>query len=96
MHRTNRFEPRFFLKKPVRFAAPLEPETPLDPAALLGDAGDMVSEMPVERRRPRDEGEAQAVVDHGEPAGGQREALAIGAGDHLAAGGRRVGKSVLG
>jgi hypothetical protein len=54
----------------------------------------MAAEMPVERRRPRDEGEAQAVVDHREPAGGQREALAIGAGDHLAAGGRHVGKPV--
>jgi hypothetical protein len=31
------------------------PETPLDPAALLGDAGDMAAEMSVERLRPRDE-----------------------------------------
>jgi hypothetical protein len=30
--------------------------------------------------------DAQAVVDHGEPAGGQREALAIGVGDRIAAG----------
>jgi hypothetical protein len=35
----------------------------LDPAALLGDAGEMMAEIPAERRRPRDEGEAQAVVD---------------------------------
>jgi hypothetical protein len=41
------------------------PETPLDPASLLGDAGDMAAEVPVERRRPRDQGKAQAVVDHG-------------------------------
>jgi hypothetical protein len=44
------------------------PETPLDPAALLGDAGDMAAAISVERLRPRDEGEAQTVVDHGEPA----------------------------
>jgi hypothetical protein len=81
--------PGFFLKKPVRFPTPLAPETPLDPAALLGNAGDMAAEMPVERRRPRDEGEAQVVV-------GQREALAIGAGDHLAAGGWHVGEPALG
>jgi sensor c-di-GMP phosphodiesterase-like protein len=29
------------------------PETPLDPAALLGDAGDMAAEVPVTRRRPQ-------------------------------------------
>jgi hypothetical protein len=51
----------------------------------------MAAEMPVELRRPWDEREAQAVVDHGEAAGGQREALAVGAGDRLAARSRRVG-----
>jgi hypothetical protein len=29
----------------------------------------MAAEMRVERRRPRDEGRAEAVVDHGEAAG---------------------------
>jgi hypothetical protein len=46
----------------------LTPDTPLDPATLLGDAGDMAAKMSVERLRQRDEGEVQTVVDHGEPA----------------------------
>jgi hypothetical protein len=55
----------------------------------------MAAEMFVERRRPRDEGKAQTVVDHGEPAGSQREALAVGAGDGLTALRRRVGQPGL-
>jgi hypothetical protein len=51
----------------------------------------MAAEIPIECRCPRDEGEAQAVVDHGEAAGAQREALAEGTGNQLACGGRRVG-----
>jgi hypothetical protein len=47
------------------------PETPLDPVALLGEASDVGAKMPVKYRRPRDEGKPKAVVDHGEPAGGQ-------------------------
>ena len=41
----------------------------------------MTSDLLFERGRPGDELEAEAVVDHGEPPGGEREALAIGAGD---------------
>jgi hypothetical protein len=41
-------------------------------------------------------GKAQAVVDHGEPAGGQREALAIGAGDRLTASSQHVEHPPLG
>ena len=41
-----------------------------------------------QRRRPGHELEAEPVVDHGEAAGGERQALAIGAGDMLA--GRRL------
>jgi hypothetical protein len=37
-------------------------ETPLDPAALFGDTGDIATEMPVARRRPRDEGKPKSVV----------------------------------
>jgi hypothetical protein len=59
------------------------PKTPFDPSVLLRDAGDMAAEMAIELRRPWDESKAQAVVDHGVPAGGQREALAIGARDEL-------------
>jgi hypothetical protein len=62
----------------------LAPETPLDAAVRLGDAGDMTAEMLLKRWRPRDERKAQTVADHGEPARRQREALAVGAGDHLA------------
>ena len=40
--------------------------------------------MLLKRRRQGDEREPEAVVDHGEPTGGEREALAICAGDMLA------------
>ena len=39
-------------------------------------------------RAPGHELEAEPVIDHGEAAGGERQALAIGAGDILAVGGR--------
>ena len=44
----------------------------------------MTAELLFEGRRPRHELEAKAVVDHGEAAGGERDALAIGAGDIFA------------
>jgi hypothetical protein len=56
----------------------------------------MAAEMTVEFRRPWDESKAEAIVDHGVPAGVQREALAIGARDEFALGGWRVWKSGLG
>jgi hypothetical protein len=37
--------------------------------------------MLLERWRPGDKGDAQAIVDQGEPTRRQREALTIGAGD---------------
>jgi hypothetical protein len=49
---------------------------PRAPAALLGDAGDTAAGVPV---GPCDEGKSKAVVDHGEPARAQREALAVAA-----------------
>jgi hypothetical protein len=40
----------------VRSRARARAEIPLDTAALLGDTGDMTAELPIERRRPGDEG----------------------------------------
>src|SRR6266436_8998161 len=51
----------------------------------------MAAEMLLKRRRPGDERKPEAVVDHGEATGGQCEALAVGAGDMIAAGSRFVG-----
>jgi hypothetical protein len=70
----------------------LSPEIPLDPAVLLDDAGDIAAAVLLKRRCPRDKGETYAVVDHGEPARCQREALAVGAGDLVSAGRRCVGQ----
>ena len=49
-----------------------------------------------ERGRPGHELEAEAVVDHGEAAGGEREALAVGTGDIFAAAGAVEGLAGLG
>src|SRR5690606_4980601 len=59
--------------------AALAPEIPIDAAIVAGDAGDVTAELFFKRRRPGHELEAQAFIDHGEAAGGEREALAIGA-----------------
>src|SRR6516165_9046036 len=59
-------------------------EAPVDPAIASCDAGDMAPELLFEGGRPGHELEAQAVVDHGEAAGGEREALAVGASDIFA------------
>ena len=45
----------------------------------------MFAELLFERGRPGDELEAEAIVQHGETAGGESEPLAICAGDILAA-----------
>ncbi len=55
----------------------------------------MAAEVLLKRRCPRDEREPEAIVDHGEATGGQREALAIGAGDMIAGNGRFVGQTRL-
>jgi hypothetical protein len=44
----------------------------------------VAAELLFEGRRPGDELETQAVLDHGEAAGGEREALTVGARDVLA------------
>ena len=64
--------------------APVAAEAPVDPAIRAGDAGDVAAELLFEGGRPGHELEAEAVVDHGEAAGGEREALPIGPGDILA------------
>ena len=56
----------------------------------------MAAELLFERRRPRHELEAEAVVDHGEAAGSEREALTVGAGDILAGRGMIEGLTGLG
>ena len=56
----------------------------------------MPAELLLKRRRPRDELEAQAVVDHGEPAGGERQAPTIGSGNLLARGGLEIWQAGLG
>src|SRR5690606_9103127 len=67
--------------------AALASEVPIDAAIVAGDAGDVTADLLFERGRPGHELEAKAVVDHGEAAGGERESLAIGTGNILAAGG---------
>ena len=61
----------------------LAPKTPLDAAALLRDADDMLAELALEPARPGHEPEAETVIEHGEAAGGERQALAIDARDML-------------
>jgi len=59
-------------------------EAPVDPAIRAGDARDVAAELLFEGGRPGHELEAEAVVDHGEAAGGERETLPVGPGDILA------------
>ena len=47
----------------------------------------MAAELLLPRSPPGNELKPHAVIDHGEPAGGERDALAIDAGDMLAFGG---------
>jgi hypothetical protein len=47
----------------------------------------MTAELLFERRRPGHELEAEPIVNHGEAAGGEREALSISPGDTFAGGG---------
>src|SRR6266702_3300314 len=80
------------LQAKVSFAT----ESPLDAAAALGDAGDVLAELFLYLARPGHELEAEAVVDHGEAAGGERQALTIGAAHMLAGRGLHVRQSRLG
>lgn len=66
----------------------LRPKNPIDAAVAAGHAGDMAAELLLEGRRLRHELEAETVVDHGKATGGEREALAVCAGDILTRRGR--------
>src|SRR6056297_3246281 len=54
----------------------LAPEAPIDPAAGRHRARDGLAEMAFELRGPGDERESEPIVDHGEAARGEIEALA--------------------
>lgn len=60
------------------------------------DAGNLATEMPLQRRCPWDEAEPKAVVDHRETPGGERNALPVNAGDVLALLGGPTGQPSLG
>ena len=62
----------------------LAADRPFDAASILGGAGDVLAELAFEFAGPGDELEAEAVVDHREAAGREREVLAHCAGDVLA------------
>src|SRR6056297_2682460 len=64
----------------------LAPEAPVDPAAGRHRACDGLAEMAVELRGPGNEREAETIVDHGEAARGEIEALAKRSCDGLALG----------
>ena len=61
--------------------ARLSAETPLHVPARRHDAAHLAAEFLLERRPPRHELEAEPVIDHGEPAGGERHPLPIDARD---------------
>src|SRR3546814_17400859 len=60
---------------------PAAAERPVDAATGRHRAADMLAQMLVERRAPRHELETHAIVDHREPARGERHPLAIDAAD---------------
>jgi hypothetical protein len=59
-------------------------------ATVLSDAGDVLAELLLDLARPGHELETETVVDHGEAAGGERQALTVGAA-HMLAGHRLSG-----
>src|SRR3546814_18773616 len=75
---------------------PLLAETPVHPAAGRHHSGDVFAKLRVERRPPRDELEAQAIIHHGEPARRQREALTVDPGHIIAGNGWHVGQPGFG
>ncbi len=71
------------------------PEAPIDPAAVRHRACDGLAEMAFELRSPGDERESEAIVDHGEAARGEIEALPERPCDGFALGWFVVGKPGL-
>src|SRR5258708_35112934 len=65
----------------------LTTETPIDSSIMTHDAGDMATELLLQRWRPRHQTEPEAVIDHGEATGGEVEASCVSSG-HMLAGGR--------
>ncbi len=64
--------------------APLSSEIPINAAARRHDAGYLLPKLLLQRRPPGHELESHPIIDHGEAARGQGDALAIDAGDVLA------------
>src|SRR3546814_11178629 len=64
-------------------------EAPVDATGAARHAGDVLADLAFKGWRPRHELEAETVVDHGEAARREREALAIGARHILARSGLR-------
>src|SRR5690606_621175 len=75
--------------------AALAAKPPVDATASADDAGHLTAELLFEGAGPRDEAEAEPVVDHGEAAGREREALAHDARDLFARRGGAIGKPGL-
>jgi len=80
------------LQAKVSFAT----EGPLDAATALGDSSDVLAELLLDLARPGHELEAEAVVDHGEAAGGERQALTVRCRSHARRRGLQVRQSRLG
>ena len=61
----------------------LSTEAPVDSAARQHDAGDLATELLLQGRTPGHELEAEAIIDHREPARTQGDPLAVDARDVL-------------
>ena len=85
-----------FHSAPSNAESPLASETPIDGATRRQRARDMLAEFLFQRGPPWHELKSKPIVDHGEPAGRQRDPLPIDAGDVFAFGGRVMGEPRVG
>jgi len=76
--------------------SPFSAEIPIDGPAQRHHTADLVAESLLKRWPPGHELKPHPIIDHGEPARSERDALAIDAGNVLALGGRAMGKSGVG
>jgi hypothetical protein len=76
--------------------SPLSSEISVAAAARRHDANHLFAKLLLQRRAPRYKLESHPVIDHGEPAGRQGDALAVDAGDVLPLGGRTMGEPSVG
>lgn len=83
------------LLAPLDIQPPLAPKTPVYVSSRRHYATDLVTEFLLQRRPPRHELEPHPIIDHGEPAGGEGDALAVDAGHVLAFSGGAMCKSRL-